>query len=583
MAPALKSYLVDLASASRRHPHLALGMSPRATLALQRVARARAAASGRSYVVPDDLKALAEPVLAHRLLVTPEAQLQGITRRRRPHRGAAGRARPRRQGQVGRRVLTRQGWLVGVGAVALLAAGRLLGLLELFALGVVAAALLVGAALLVRHGPPRARGRPVDPPAAGPRRHRRAASTSPSATCAPPPRRCSACATRCRARAAPTCSCRRSGAAERTIAAYRLPTDRRGLVQIGPLDVVVGDPFGLTSLATVAAPKVALTVYPHVDQIDPLPYTTGPRPARRRAPAELARPHRRGLLRAAALRGGRRPAPHPLAHLGPPRRAPRPPERAARGRAAPRCCSTCARRAHTGDSLEVAVSAAASIVSATARRNDLVRLVTTAGTDSDFAPGSDHIEAIMEHLAVVPAAPTGSLRRSVEMLGRHSTGGALVVIVAEVPSDDLRAAAAPPQPLRLAHDRAHRPLGVGPGRADRPAARRSPRCGSRATARSRRRGTSHVRTSTRRGPGRGGSGADERASQPRAGGRGRPARPSRWRPSSAWAASSTAAAGSARWPPAPSPPTAPPALLRRRGVVARRPSAAVMVVARGAW
>jgi MoxR-like ATPase len=79
VAPALKSYLVELANASRRHPHLALGMSPRATLALQRVARARAAAGGRTYVVPDDLKALAEPVLAHRLLVTPEAQLQGIS------------------------------------------------------------------------------------------------------------------------------------------------------------------------------------------------------------------------------------------------------------------------------------------------------------------------------------------------------------------------------------------------------------------------------------------------------------------------------------------------------------------------
>ncbi len=79
VAPALKSYLVELANASRRHPHLALGMSPRATLALQRVARARAAAGGRTYVVPDDLKALAEPVLAHRLLITPEAQLQGIS------------------------------------------------------------------------------------------------------------------------------------------------------------------------------------------------------------------------------------------------------------------------------------------------------------------------------------------------------------------------------------------------------------------------------------------------------------------------------------------------------------------------
>ncbi len=79
LAPSLKAYLVDLADASRRHPHLALGMSPRATLSLQRVARARAASQGRAYVIPDDIKSLAQPVLAHRLLVTPEAQLQGIT------------------------------------------------------------------------------------------------------------------------------------------------------------------------------------------------------------------------------------------------------------------------------------------------------------------------------------------------------------------------------------------------------------------------------------------------------------------------------------------------------------------------
>jgi MoxR-like ATPase len=78
VAPSLKAYLVDVAQATRRSTHLALGVSPRATLALQRVARARAAAQGRGYVLPDDIKALAVPVLAHRLLVTPEAQLQGI-------------------------------------------------------------------------------------------------------------------------------------------------------------------------------------------------------------------------------------------------------------------------------------------------------------------------------------------------------------------------------------------------------------------------------------------------------------------------------------------------------------------------
>jgi MoxR-like ATPase len=79
VAPSLKAYLVDLADTTRRHPQFALGMSPRATLSLMRVARARAAADGRTYVVPDDLKALAGPVLAHRLLVTAEAQLQGAS------------------------------------------------------------------------------------------------------------------------------------------------------------------------------------------------------------------------------------------------------------------------------------------------------------------------------------------------------------------------------------------------------------------------------------------------------------------------------------------------------------------------
>ncbi len=81
VAPSLRGYLVDLADLTRRHPQLLLGMSPRATLSLQRVARGRAAAQGRNYVTPDDIKALADPVLGHRLLVTPDAQLQGVTSR----------------------------------------------------------------------------------------------------------------------------------------------------------------------------------------------------------------------------------------------------------------------------------------------------------------------------------------------------------------------------------------------------------------------------------------------------------------------------------------------------------------------
>ena len=79
VAPVLKGYLVDLASATRRHPSAAIGVSPRATLALQRAARAYAASIGREYIVPDDIKALAGPVLSHRLVLTPEAELGGST------------------------------------------------------------------------------------------------------------------------------------------------------------------------------------------------------------------------------------------------------------------------------------------------------------------------------------------------------------------------------------------------------------------------------------------------------------------------------------------------------------------------
>ncbi|MDW8405066.1 MoxR family ATPase [Chloroflexus sp.] len=79
VAPSLREYLARVAQALRAHPDLALAMSPRATLALFRAGQARAALAGRDYVLPDDYKALAGPVLAHRLLVKPAAALRGST------------------------------------------------------------------------------------------------------------------------------------------------------------------------------------------------------------------------------------------------------------------------------------------------------------------------------------------------------------------------------------------------------------------------------------------------------------------------------------------------------------------------
>ena len=78
VAPGIKAYLVDLAEATRVNASLALGVSPRATLALQSAARAWAAAEGRDFVVPDDVKVLAGPVLEHRLIPSTSGSLGGV-------------------------------------------------------------------------------------------------------------------------------------------------------------------------------------------------------------------------------------------------------------------------------------------------------------------------------------------------------------------------------------------------------------------------------------------------------------------------------------------------------------------------
>ncbi|MBF6046889.1 AAA domain-containing protein [Streptomyces sp. NRRL B-1677] len=75
VAEAVRRYAVDLVTATRHHPDLRLGASPRATLHLVRAARAAAALAGREFVLPDDVQALAVAVLAHRLLPTAQAQL----------------------------------------------------------------------------------------------------------------------------------------------------------------------------------------------------------------------------------------------------------------------------------------------------------------------------------------------------------------------------------------------------------------------------------------------------------------------------------------------------------------------------
>lgn len=79
VAPALKKYMVELVRRTREHEDVYLGSSPRGSLGLFRAGQARAAMQGRDYVLPDDIKALAIPVLSHRIVVNPAARIRNLS------------------------------------------------------------------------------------------------------------------------------------------------------------------------------------------------------------------------------------------------------------------------------------------------------------------------------------------------------------------------------------------------------------------------------------------------------------------------------------------------------------------------
>jgi MoxR-like ATPase len=74
----IREYIVSIVGATRFHQEVYLGASPRGSLALFRMAQARAAIRGRDYVIPDDIKALALPALGHRVIVSPSARIKNI-------------------------------------------------------------------------------------------------------------------------------------------------------------------------------------------------------------------------------------------------------------------------------------------------------------------------------------------------------------------------------------------------------------------------------------------------------------------------------------------------------------------------
>jgi len=77
----IKEYIVLLTNATRKHPDVYLGASPRGSLALYKTARARAAIESRNFVIPDDIKALADFTLSHRIIISPSARIKNVDAR----------------------------------------------------------------------------------------------------------------------------------------------------------------------------------------------------------------------------------------------------------------------------------------------------------------------------------------------------------------------------------------------------------------------------------------------------------------------------------------------------------------------
>lgn len=218
-------------------------------------------------------------------------------------------------------------------------------------------------------------------------------------------------------------------------ATYRLPTTRRGILRVGPLRVIVTDPFGLAQSAVEAAPRVEVTVFPRVDDVLPTPFTAGHDPLAGSPRAHALSPSGddfyalRPYVMGDDLRRIHWPSTARHDEL-----LVRQHEEPWQGRTT--VLMDVSDAGYGPESFEVAVSAAASVISANSRRHDLVRLVTTDGQDSGLGTGQTHLEAMLEKLALVQTTPAAKLSSVAELLHRSKgSGGAFVVVTGELAGD----------------------------------------------------------------------------------------------------------------------------------------------------
>lgn len=221
-----------------------------------------------------------------------------------------------------------------------------------------------------------------------------------------------------------------------TGASYDLPTERRGLLRVGPLEVHVTDPFGLAQAKVQVTGVSELTVYPAIDDVAPVPMSSGTDPhAGRDLRSNLSPAGEEFFALREYVVGDDLRRVHWASTARRDHLLVRQDELPWQGRAT--CFLDTRAGYRSADSLEPAVRAAASLVHAGRRRNQQLRLVTADGTDSGFAASNAEVEAIMERLAVVEATTHRDLGPALDRLGRNAGGTLVLLVPADIAPDDL--------------------------------------------------------------------------------------------------------------------------------------------------
>lgn len=332
-------------------------------------------------------------------------------------------------------MLTRTGWGVLAGAAGLVVAGRVLGAFELYLLGAGAAALVAVALLAVNLARLQIGiSRTLVPPrvhAGGPARvELRLANHARRKT---PTLRLHDAVTGTRGAnllVSPL------GHNEQARAAYQLPTERRGALSVGPLELIVADPFGLCESRTTGLGTSQLVVYPHIDELLALEHASSHDPqATSRHPNALGRVGDdfyalRPYVVGDDLRRVHWPS---VARTG---------ELMIRQHELPWQERTTVLldvrdASHSGSTFERAVSAAASVLVAAHGRGDQIRLMGTDRRDSGFGLGRSHLDALLHHLALLKTDHKATLQAGLDDLVRNGVGGSLVMVLGAMPAADV--------------------------------------------------------------------------------------------------------------------------------------------------